>query len=304
MNEDGQCGTRHELPILAPSRVDFQDAGSERYVVSVSCGHSHTVCILSNYLPLEATDLISRLQKYPSSAHIIVKFARHAIFRLHLLRILHDKHMLVSDSNTPVIQTAEGTPSTEFLEKELQLDDASSMSSHSSWSDDPYNLNAEAQPTSNALSQRLIEMQKMSDEDHRSSAHMSHLRVLRQRVVEAEKLAMEKKRMQKEDMLSRKLRAHTITSQEELKLKRSTKHKSKAATARDVRTNDQILKAAHRLKLARERREQQSNAKKTLPPVQRKPMKKKEHTNNKALHDIANNEQKSAAEPCASPKET
>mmetsp|Transcript_42229 Transcript_42229/g.77190 ORF Transcript_42229/g.77190 Transcript_42229/m.77190 type:complete len:145 (-) Transcript_42229:507-941(-) len=144
-------------------------------------------------------------------------------------------------------------------------------------------------------------MQKMSNEDHISSAHMSHLRGLRQRVVEAERFAMEKKKMQKEYM---QLCAHTIISQKELKLKRSTKHKSKAATARDVRTNDQILKAAHRLKLARERREQQSNAKKTLPPVQRKPMKKKEHTNNKALHDIANNEQKSAAEPCASPKET
>ena len=42
MNEDGQCGAGHELPIVTPSKVDFLDAGPERYAVSVSCGHSHT----------------------------------------------------------------------------------------------------------------------------------------------------------------------------------------------------------------------------------------------------------------------
>jgi len=112
-------------------------------------------------------------------------------------------------------------------------------------------------------------MQKMSNEDHISSAHMSHLRGLRQRVVEAERFAMEKKKMQKEYM---QLCAHTIISQKELKLKRSTKHKSKAATARDVRTNDQILNAENRLKLARarEHREQPSNTKMVLPPSPKK----------------------------------
>ena len=42
MNEDGQCGAGHEMPITCPSKVAFQDAGSERYAVSVSCGRSFT----------------------------------------------------------------------------------------------------------------------------------------------------------------------------------------------------------------------------------------------------------------------
>lgn len=42
MNEDGQCGVGHEMPIKCPTMVSFRDAGLERYAVSVSCGRSHT----------------------------------------------------------------------------------------------------------------------------------------------------------------------------------------------------------------------------------------------------------------------
>mmetsp|Transcript_10021 Transcript_10021/g.21139 ORF Transcript_10021/g.21139 Transcript_10021/m.21139 type:complete len:419 (-) Transcript_10021:451-1707(-) len=298
MNEDGQCGVGHELPILAPTRIEFQDQndGPERYVISVSCGHSHTVCILSNYLPQDATYLISRLQKYPSSAQIIGNFARYSLFRLRLSRYLHNKQ-----KGTPAAQiVVEQTQTKESPEKKEQLDDSSSLSSHSSWSDDPYPLDETQEKTTNnnELSQRLIEMQKMSDEDQRSSAYMAHLRALRERANAAEKIALEKNRMKEEDILARKLRAHSKSTNNVGR--RKTKQKSKAAVARDVRASDQILKAAQRLKLARERREQQSNAKRTLPPapVHRQPLKRNQHTNKKCppLHDIANNEQKSAAE--------
>jgi len=301
MNEDGQCGAGHELPIASPSRVNFQNTGSEIYVVSVACGHSHTVCILSNYLPLEATDLIANLEKYPSSVQVIVRFARYTLLRARLSRLLHDKQSSGAN-DMPVIQIIEDSAPKDSPEIELQLDESSSLSSHSSWSDGHYDLNTESQPKNDELYQRLIEMQNMSDEDHRSSAHMSHLRALRQRAIQAEKLVMEKKRaelertnMRAEDVLSRKLRAHTRRQEE---TKRSTKRKNQGNTARDTRTNDHIQKAANRLRLARERKEQHANAKKILPKVQRQPKQKKQHANKKciALHDIANNEQISEAE--------
>lgn len=42
MNDDGQCGVGHELPITSPSRVSFPDSGTAQFAVSVSCGHSCT----------------------------------------------------------------------------------------------------------------------------------------------------------------------------------------------------------------------------------------------------------------------
>ncbi len=39
MNDEGQCGVGHDLPLSDPTEIDFPDG---LRVVSISCGHSHT----------------------------------------------------------------------------------------------------------------------------------------------------------------------------------------------------------------------------------------------------------------------
>ena len=216
--------------------------------------------------------------------------------------MVHNKRM--SDANRPSVPNIEEPQPVQLPNEEgtQSPDESSSLSSHSSWSDDPYNLHTEVQPTQkDELSQRLIEMQKMNDEDHRSSAHRDHLREIRQRVIAIEQKEKEEqarqlecKKMQVEDVRSRKLKTHT---KKEREVNRRTWHKSKAAIDRDTRANDQIQKAADRLRLARERREQQAKGK-VMPQVQRKPTTNRRGTVRKppAFADIPNNDQKSSAE--------
>lgn len=45
MNDEGQCGHGHEVTVMYPMEVEFPDkytSDEHSYVVSVSCGHSHT----------------------------------------------------------------------------------------------------------------------------------------------------------------------------------------------------------------------------------------------------------------------
>ena len=325
MNEDGQCGAGHEMPITCPSKVAFQDAGSERYAVSVSCGRSFTgergmcwnnvvfvhsffltrrdipcvVCVMSNFLPLEVEALIDRLKETSSASETSPMDG-----------IVSDKRE--PDVNDQVIQSSEpdplpvvatDSPPVVVAVDDLELDDdSSSESSHSSLSDDHDVSNLEGPLPqkeiiqelimSDESAQRLIEMQKMNDEDHRSAAYVAHSRRLRQLAMDAERLAIEKSRieveqkcMHAEDILSRKLGDQIKLDN---KLKRPT---NKSSIERD----DLIDKAANRMRLVRERRERETKAKKILPVVHRRPMAKKEHTE-VLLPDIVNDKQLSNAE--------
>lgn len=42
MNDDGQCGTGQEINVPMPTLVEIPNRGTHRYVVDVSCGHSHS----------------------------------------------------------------------------------------------------------------------------------------------------------------------------------------------------------------------------------------------------------------------
>ena len=325
MNEDGQCGAGHEMPITCPLKVAFQDAGSERYAVSVSCGRSFTgerrmcwnnvvfvhsffltrrdipcvVCVMSNFLPLEVKALIDRLKETSSASETSPMDG-----------IVSDKRE--PDVNDQVIQSSEpdplpvvatDSPPVVVAVDDLELDDdSSSESSHSSLSDDHDVSNLEGPLPqkeiiqelimSDESAQRLIEMQKMNDEDHRSAAYVAHSRRLRQLAMDAERLAIEKSRieveqkcMHAEDILSRKLGDQIKLDN---KLKRPT---NKSSIERD----DLIDKAANRMRLVRERRERETKAKKILPVVHRRPLVKKEHTE-VLLPDIVNDKQLSNAE--------
>ncbi|KAL3822580.1 hypothetical protein ACHAXA_011499 [Cyclostephanos tholiformis] len=281
MNEDGQCGVGHEMPIKCPSMVTFQDTGLQRYAVSISCGRSHTVCVISNFLPLEVEALIDRLKK--KSLPLDTPASND---------ILGDKRE--PNVNNQVIQTSEPDPLpvlavTTTAMGDLQLDDSSTSLSHTSSLNDLCNANHE-EPSpqkegeilkdgvmTDESARRLIEMQKMNDEDHRSAAFMTRSRTLRQLALHAERLVEEKakseveqKRMHSEDVLSREVRIHVDIGNG---MKRPTKPTKKFSIVRD----DLIDKAANRMKLIRERRVREAMAKKILPLVHRRPVKIKVH---------------------------
>lgn len=291
MNDDGQCGVGNEETVPRPTRVEFEDRGGryEGHVISVACGHSHTVCVLSNYTPSQSDDWFIRLRQYPKSAAIIIRFARFAIFRVRLLALVRCN--ITTQINT-VQESPPAVPSIQSLGE--HFDEASLLSYHTSWSDDDCNMHEDEDQSNNELSQRLIEIQQMEEEDIRSKASMSHLRAARKRALLAEQLAEEKQRaqmetdlMRKEDILARKTRA---MAKREVDLKRSKiklEREKKVVNARTARANEQIQKAANRLKLARERKELKT---KVLPHVARRLQTRRNNINRKALHTVANTE--------------
>ena len=330
MNEDGQCGAGHEMPIECPSKVTFQDAGSERYAVSVSCGRSYTgerrmcwnyvvlllsifsqeeislvVCVMSNFLPLEVEALIDRLKKNSSASEIspvdvIVSEKREPDVNDQVILTFEPDPLPGTDPNhlCPRPPTTPTDPPPIADTDDLELDDSSSESSHSSLSDDHDVLNLEGplpqkeiieeRVMSNESAQRLIEMQKMNDEDNRSAAYMAHSRTLERFAIEKVRTELEQKCMHAEDILSRKLRDHIKLDN---KVKCPTRRTNKSSIDRD----DLIDKAANRMRLVRERREREANAKKILPVVHRRPAVKKEHKE-VLMPYIVNDKQMSDAE--------
>jgi hypothetical protein len=148
-------------------------------------------------------------------------------------------------------------------------DMSSSLSSHTSWSDDPNDLDREVverPDNNNEFARRLIEMSRMSDEDQRSQAYMAHLRAVREQEMqkardETEQMRVQKERdiMETEDMLSRQARRHL-----------KQKGRIKPNNNNNFKANAQIQKAVNRLREARERKELLSKAKLDLPSITRK----------------------------------
>ena len=242
---------------------------------------------MSNYLPLEAEDFNNQLQKETLEAESVNKrtFAAQVIARF-ARRLLRKKP-------APVIQIVDVDPPPDNASEEFQLDESSSSSSNSSISVDVIAMNAEAEPQ---VEDQFIDTQKVSEEDLHSSVDMSPVAVIgQQNDVQDVESGVEQEIT---EAGSHKMRAEVVISRilhEQPEPIRSPKQKSDAAPVRD----DQIDKAATRMKLARERREQQAVARKILPRVQRSAVTKiqherKEHITKKSL--TVNVEQKSDAE--------
>ena len=203
---------------------------------------------------------------------------------------MRDKHL------SCLVPTTEDKPDIESVAGELVhdelCDESSSYSSCSTESGYSSHLNSDSH-YDHGFSQRLIEIALMSDEDLFSF----EFRELHQRAIQAEKHKLERDQMQKEDLLSRKSRTNSKRLAETKQSKSKTTHtkkERKSVCSRDSRAKDQIQKAANRIKIAREQKEQQSRAKVTLPPMSSKPKKrtgKKIHR--PILHDVVNNEPKS-----------
>jgi hypothetical protein len=257
---------------------------------------------MSNFLPLEVEALIDRLKETSSASEIspvdvIVSDKREPDV---------NDHVIQSSEPDPLPVVATDPPPVVVAADDLELDDdSSSESSHSSSSEDhdvsnldgpmPQKEIIQELIMSEESAQRLIEMQKMNDEDHRSAAYMAHSRRLRQLAMNAERLAIEKSRieveqkcMHAEDILSKKLRDQIKLDN---KLKRPTRLTNKSSIERD----DLIDKAANRMRLVRERREREIKAKKILPVVHRRPLVKKENKE-VLLPGIVNDKQLSNAE--------
>ena len=219
---------------------------------------------------------VVNMQKQPLAAKVLNRFARCCLFRIRLSHYIKRKEaprpneQIIPASPEVVLKQTADTDTPESKASNM----SSSLSSHTSWSDDPHDIATEIhnkQNNNDELARRLIEMRKMDEEEQRSQAYMAHLRAIREKAMAREKLAEEKRRtereleqMQKEDLISKE--ASKISQRKDM----PKSAKSKANLVRNARTNDQIQKAATRLKEARERKELQSKAKVMLPSVNRK----------------------------------
>ncbi len=246
---------------------------------------------MSNLFPLEVDALIiDRLKKKMLPLDVPAAISEH------LEPTLNDLVIQSSEPDPlPVIAVAMAATS------DLQLDDSSTIQSDTSSLDDLCNTNLEEPSprkeeeilknglTTDESARRLIEMQKMNDEDHRSAAYMVHSRTLRQLAMHAERVTEERARseveqkcMHSEDVLSRKLLYQVKKS--------PTKPANEISSARDAL----ILKATNRMRDIRERRMRETMAKKILPIVHRRPVAKKEIK--EITHDFVEDKKMSDAE--------
>jgi alpha-tubulin suppressor-like RCC1 family protein len=269
MNDDGQCGTGDELTVPSPTTIAVPDDKEAQFVVDVSCGHSHTVCILSDLDPLQWEKHVERLRLRPYAIATIDRFARCILFRIRFFNRINRKKSMSKSSITPPSSGASKSEATVISEIDASDIMSSSLSTHTSWSDGRNNVESDdvRQPNNdNDLARRLIEMSRMSDEDQRSQAYMAHLRAMQEKARQQQMLSVEKERvkserdqMLKEDMISKSL------------CKQAGRNRMRSRKAIDnASANAQIQKVANRLKEARQRKELQSKAKLELPPISRK----------------------------------
>ncbi len=245
---------------------------------------------MSNFLPLEVDALIDRLKK--KSLPLDIPAANDILSDNRELTVNNHVILASEPDSLPVVAVAI------IATGDLQLDDSSTILSHTSSLDDLCNTNLE-EPSpqkeeeflddgvmADKSARRLIEMQKMNDEDYRSAAYMARSRTLRE-LAEKARSEVEQKCMHSEDVLSRKLLNHFKI---ENKMKLPTMRTNKISITRDAL----ILKAANRMKDVRERRLREAMAKKVLPLVHRRPVEKKEFK--EVPHDFIKDKQLSDAE--------
>mmetsp|Transcript_1089 Transcript_1089/g.2286 ORF Transcript_1089/g.2286 Transcript_1089/m.2286 type:complete len:921 (+) Transcript_1089:671-3433(+) len=292
MNDEGQCGVGHDLPLSDPTEIDFPD---NMRVVYISCGHSHTVCICSNYYPLEAKKWRKRLLQIPHSARVIVRFVKHAMFRLRVNKLLNS-------NKSKIFETLSDEQHNEVDKETINdepPDDASSSSSCSSLLDYSSRSNLGLKPGNDELTDRVLEMRCMSIEDACSQKYRDNLREMKRRTSEAkerriqeENSELERRIMEQEDMFSKYLRDEISlprmeSKQTKAKLRTKSTNEINKSLERATRTQTDIQKTAERLKAAREKKERLSKL--ILPAVKRKPPEKQSTTfRRSALNDLGN----------------
>ena len=268
-NGEGQLGLGHENNIDSPTRVDaFPEDDSSRFVVSVACGHLHTVCLTSNLSPHDIELYEQQVKAKEQSEKILLRFARSLLLRLRLRRYRY--------ANDPT----EGSPnhaeaSTECdnyqCESDSDLSDHGFMSSNDEG--DKENGNATANNLGNEAIRQHQERIAMAREDNRSKCVALHEQAVRaaeeQRVrAEAEeaRLQTELELMRAEDMAAQLVRSDEGRRKKEARHKRA---RQKMAD-RNARVTASIQREANRLKAARQRQQQQALAKTALPIVNRR----------------------------------
>ena len=87
-NEVGQLGHNHERNVLTPMQVKNLESAEYRYVTSIECGHSHTLCIVSDTKPEDKINNKKNekeLLKEHNIKHaglILGRFSRYVLFKL------------------------------------------------------------------------------------------------------------------------------------------------------------------------------------------------------------------------------
>jgi len=99
-NEEGQLGLGHERNIEKPTLVDFSEIDKyAEFVISVSCGHTHTLCLTSNHSKSQCLERQHEIDKFICAGEVLERFARYALF---YTRARNNYHLIMTKaSSTP-----------------------------------------------------------------------------------------------------------------------------------------------------------------------------------------------------------
>ena len=276
-NEDGQLGHGHERNISVPSRVNFsEDAEHSRYVVSVACGHTYTLCITSDSTSTQIRERREHSEAKLTAERVLIRFARFVLFCGRLRRFRRNESSEKKESCQ-----SELTPFTE----EKNGEDSISVVSES---EDLYDYEDNAKPAlpcnpsldrdslvNDWMSQYYLEQEEnkwMFVEDQRSrkaSDFRKATEVARKSVEEEHRLQWEVGQMRAEDLVGKERIRH---EKRHAMMQRKKLEQQKVAD-RNARANQRIQREVDRLSKARERKNKQHHKKALahLPNLRQKP---------------------------------
>ena len=273
-NEEGQLGLGHEESVDTPTLVDtFPDQDSSKYVLKVSCGHLHTLCVTSN----QTHAILELLIKQSKAKVIILRFARFILLKVRL-----HKHSLAAAAKATSIDESK-TSDYSSLKSEIRVTDSSDdQTIESGDSFMQFNKNgSNEEEESSHLASVLLGNQAIQQYQKQIALARD---ALRHRLVQAKEEAprleeiTNSKEEEEEEEGEEDIRARSsveaYNSRVDLLDKQVSKRnkeivKQKNAD-REERVRASIEREANRLKEARQRKLLQSSANMTLPEVRRK----------------------------------
>ena len=281
-NGEGQLGHGHEMNIKSPLQVDFDGQEHSKNTLRVSCGHTHTLCVTSDFSLYKIMERQKTNKKIIKSIVIISKFTRIVLLSLRMREYGEKLKNKKRNLNDPEESNHEQIGNQSFQDS-LCESDAETSSSEESVSNtsehhkcEDSEIVAQAQNTVQCLEKiirnRTREFDSIEYEDERSNRVLSYENLLvniRKKAEWMKRIHAQKRRefieMQNEDTMSRKLI-------ESLKIKKNNEIKKKIKQSiqkRNERTRQAIEKECQRLLKARKKMTQKSKQRKELPTVRR-----------------------------------
>ena len=281
-NGEGQLGHGHEMNVKSPLQVDFDGNEHSKNTLRVSCGHTHTLCITSDFSMYQIMERKKKNKQIIKSIVIISKFIRFTLLRLRMRQYREKLKNKKQSLNEPEESNHEEIGNQSFQDSQCDSD-VETSSSEGSVSNVPEHhkyeeskIVAQAQNTvqclENIIRNRTREFYCIVYEDELSNRLLMHQNLLlniRKKAAWMKRLHAEKRRefieIQNEDTMSREFI-------ESLKISKNNEIKKKIKQSiqkRNERTRQAIEKECQRLLKARNKIMQQSKGRKELPKVRR-----------------------------------